>query len=388
MNGDLISAKELISFKSLAIFLLLANGFFQGPVFGQGADIDVTPDFYKEPGKNPNRDYVNQNFNEYIDPFSGALQLHYIDIRIPGNGGFDLKVARSYNSNSINWLNPFYRTSLAGLGWTLHFGRVIKGPNLGGICINDSPDTIKNNPVLELSDGSRQVLAFTGSTSPLMLTTNRWRADCNSNGTGLVVYAPDGTRYDMSQQVIEMGEYSWYVKKITDRNDNFITINYANSYSAEMTSVATSDGRSLNFTYDGQGTTSHRVRSISAGSGQTYYYDYSAIPGVLGGYYLTAVRRPDGTRWQYAYHNLLPDYQAGSYHLKQMTYPEGGAINYGYDYVYFDRQNTNPPGRSVVIAQKSDSLGGSWNFSYSPGTSGQYDETRVDGPSGRVTYRL
>jgi hypothetical protein len=48
------------------------------------------PDFYKEPGMQPNRDYVNQHFGEHIDPFTGALQLHYVDVHVPGNGGFDL----------------------------------------------------------------------------------------------------------------------------------------------------------------------------------------------------------------------------------------------------------------------------------------------------------
>jgi len=53
------------------------------------------PDFYKEPGLYPNRDYTNQHFGEHIDPFTGALQLHYTDVFIPGNGGFNLAVQRS-----------------------------------------------------------------------------------------------------------------------------------------------------------------------------------------------------------------------------------------------------------------------------------------------------
>ena len=63
---------------------------------------EVIPDFYKEPGLNPNRSFVNQNFNEHIDPFTGALQLHYVDVHVPGNGGFDLSVTRSYSSASID----------------------------------------------------------------------------------------------------------------------------------------------------------------------------------------------------------------------------------------------------------------------------------------------
>ncbi|MEB0140497.1 MULTISPECIES: hypothetical protein [unclassified Undibacterium] len=33
---------------------------------------EVIPDFYHDPGISPNRSYVNQNFNEQIDPFSGS----------------------------------------------------------------------------------------------------------------------------------------------------------------------------------------------------------------------------------------------------------------------------------------------------------------------------
>lgn len=144
---------------------------------------EAIPDFYKEPGLNPNRNYANDHPTEHIDPFTGSLQLQVVDLVLPGNGGFDLKVQRSYNSGSINWLNPFYRTSLMGLGWTFHFGRIVKSAT-GGPCANDYPDTVKGNPVLELPDGSRQILAFAGGASPLLLTAARWRADCNAGGTG------------------------------------------------------------------------------------------------------------------------------------------------------------------------------------------------------------
>ena len=58
------------------------------PLFAQTGG--KMPDFYKEPGLYPNRDYTNQHFGEHVDPFTGALQLHYTDVFIPGNGGFNL----------------------------------------------------------------------------------------------------------------------------------------------------------------------------------------------------------------------------------------------------------------------------------------------------------
>lgn len=178
---------------SLALLMTMAAW----PVHSQ----EVIPDFYKDPGIQPNRSYVNQGFGEFIDPFTGALQLHYVDIHLPGNGGFDLKVVRSYNSTSVEPTNPALHESLAGVGWNIHFGRVLKSRETS-ICFNKNSQTIADNPVLELPDGSRQLLAFTGTTAPLLITTQRWRADCITSGAGgLAVTSPDGTRYDMNQLV-------------------------------------------------------------------------------------------------------------------------------------------------------------------------------------------
>lgn len=53
---------------------------------------ESAPDFYKEPGIYPNRDYVNQHATENVDPFTGSLQIQSTDVYLPGEGGFDLKV--------------------------------------------------------------------------------------------------------------------------------------------------------------------------------------------------------------------------------------------------------------------------------------------------------
>lgn len=180
----------------LAVTLSLVGWITLGSAVAQ----EVLPDFYQEPGLFPNRDYVNQHVTEYVDPFSGALQLHSVDLYLPGNGGFDLEVVRSYNSASIDPTNPAAFDSLAGLGWTVHFGRVLKTHD-AQICVNRLAYTVADNPVLELPDGSRQPLYFTESTSPLILTAQRWRADCLSSSTGLAVYSPEGVRYEMAQQV-------------------------------------------------------------------------------------------------------------------------------------------------------------------------------------------
>lgn len=345
---------------------------------------EVIPDFYKEPGINPNRSYVNQNFNEHIDPFTGSLQLHYVDLHLPGNGGFDLQVVRSYNSASVDSLNPARYEGLAGVGWNVHFGRLLKKDT--AIC-STLGATVANNPVIETPDGGRQLLAVTGQTSPLMLTTQRWRADCLGAGAGLSVYAPDGTRYDMDHLVnVSVGtatQYAWYTTRITDRNGNTATINYAASASPQISSVSTSDGRTVSFSYLDSGLSTRRIASVS-GAGQTYSYSYTAIPNVTGKYQLTQVSRPGGTSWRYAYNGDLAG-NAGGYLMSQLTYPEGGTVGYAYDFVYFDGQ-ANPNSRSTVVKTKTTS-GGNWSFGYAPGSPGAYDTTTVSTPSGTITYQ-
>lgn len=86
---------------------------------GAGAE-EAMPDFYQEPGIYPNRDYLNQNFNEQIDPFTGGLGLHYADLYLPGNGGFDRNVIRSYKSASVNMART--DPGQASVGWNIHSG--------------------------------------------------------------------------------------------------------------------------------------------------------------------------------------------------------------------------------------------------------------------------
>lgn len=65
-----------------------------------------------------------------------GLTLTFEDIRLPGNGGLNLVIQRTYNSkNTCNeWTVTPYGTSCSkndentwlGFGWTLHFGRLFK----------------------------------------------------------------------------------------------------------------------------------------------------------------------------------------------------------------------------------------------------------------------
>ena len=256
----------------VGVILTLALCF---PLWG-GAQSGV-PDFYKDPGLYPNRDYLNQSVNEHIDPFTGSLQIHAVDLRVPGNGGLDIDIVRSYNSVGVDTSNPATYFGNAGVGWTLHFGRVLRvGTN---IC-NYQGATIANNAVLELPDGSRQILAVTGQVSPLLLSTRFWRADCAGSGMGLTVYSPTGMRYDMTQQVRASSgtnnTFAWYATRITDRNGNTLNISYVNPAGPEIRSVTSSDNRTVLFNYTDLGRAGSRITSITSG-GATWLYSYTRI---------------------------------------------------------------------------------------------------------------
>lgn len=80
---------------------------------------------------------------EHVDPFTGNLLLTFTDVELPGNAGMNLRIMRTYNSSiygskTYNWIAE---DSWAGVGWTLHLGRIL-------LSMNDQP-------ILELPDGSR-----------------------------------------------------------------------------------------------------------------------------------------------------------------------------------------------------------------------------------------
>lgn len=140
------------------------------------ADVKSTlPDFYAEPGAHPFRSPLQDSPNETIDPFSGALRLSHVDLVVPGNGGLDIRIQRTYNSNNVYLSRKSFRTfapyltellprTTTGLGWTLHFGRVLKSEDTSrpfNICDTNSTspnDDTLDNPVLELPDGSMHTL--------------------------------------------------------------------------------------------------------------------------------------------------------------------------------------------------------------------------------------
>ncbi len=408
------------------------------------------PDFYSEPGLNKGRAYENGLGNEAIDPFSGGLLLQYQDLVLPGDGGLDIVVNRTYRS--IQGAEPFLEQRqerrVTGIGWSIHFGRVWTAPNtvlcdtLGTVVTGPKLPASNRNPTFEASDGSRKVLVteYSATTPYHMISKDQWIATCLpavnnpwSNIDGLVVQSPDGTKYTLGVRGrTEIGDQTnnlpLLVNTIEDRNGNLLTIDYdftSSSY-ALINSVTASDGREVRFFYT-KGALQEDVRldKITAYPGtaeeRTWRYIYTPAQFTSTGftspwYLLTRVESPvSEIVWRYSYYPddpNGPDVVTGKnnpnrFSIKTITLPEGAAIDYEYAGVAFDTR----PGAlgadilTTVVSRKiqrgNTIENGTWIYEYRPHSIAPgaldgliseisfptLDETRVRGPQFCTTYK-
>lgn len=343
---------------------------------------EAAPDFYRESGPLPNRQQDSQRLAESVDPFSGLLKLRHVDVFVPGNGGFDLKVQRTYSSAVISQSGLPYPSPF-GYGWDIHFGRVSRGGQASDLCYWNTAGS-GGMPVFELPDGSTQVLVRDdGVVGNGLISAGRSRAVCN--GTEMTVITPDGTRYVMGRTVGGGTQVNRYLAtSITDRNGNSMTVSYSNGADGVVvpTGVSTSDGRSVSFSYTGEGQLK-RLDHISASGGRTWNYSFETID-TAG--FLTRVQPPAGSVWTYAYNADMPGSGHGRYAIRRLTYPTGGTIDYTYGRVTF--ASGAVPVSNVVVTRKSISPGGNWDYSYAPSNGfGVYDVTTVSAPKGTTIYR-
>ena len=350
---------------------------------------DEMRDFYAEPGMNPFRTAAGQDVTENIDPFSGNIQLSYVDLSIPGNGGLDINVSRYYNlpQSSPGYANPY------GYGWTMHLGRITIGSgHASGLC-GSGPvpggDTL-DNPAIEMPDGGRELLVHSSVLNDgTYITKSNWKAQCIDNTDytrGIVATAPDGTAYYMREYVFMQGEdgpageaaptvETWLTNQIVDAYGNSIDVSYLAIASGTklMSRLETSDGREVDFDYLDSNDMPVTATSVNArlsavrANGETWQYQYAPFNGgaaagwaLVDHYKLLRVIRPDGSSWSYQYGSIVsePAYRR----LTRVTYPAGGEINYTYQWLrpYLP----NPDFSIVAIDTKTQSnpgyAAGSW----------------------------
>ncbi len=78
------------------------------------------------------REMLSSTPEERIDPLTGAVSYSYVDAKLPGNGGLDLVIQRTFNSKDMCYAwtlpgsvwscNTYGEKTWMGFGWQLHLG--------------------------------------------------------------------------------------------------------------------------------------------------------------------------------------------------------------------------------------------------------------------------
>lgn len=360
----------------LKLFLLLT---FLLPsfVFADGDD-----PLYDAAGLNPYREALSNTDFEHIDPFTGGLVLNFEDMRLPGNGGLDLVVQRSYNSKNTcrNWVDSGTIScyglqeidSWVGTGWSLHMGKLMY-------------PKYSDNPIIEMPDGSQHE-AFQDLNGPSgsYITRDYWKLTFINN-TWTATFTDGKKMYfgniDRSSDNPQYDEY--YATKIEDTTGNNISIEY---YTPDVPyaikKITDSLGRVTNFTLTATPISPYgryRLAYITRPDGARISFDY--LP--FNNYYvkLNRVAPPEGQPWSFQYNTNINE-------LTELTTPYGGKIDYVYQttkstfvgFCYHNYRTIKTKTTSGVDAP------GTWNFSYEQDTTMDY--TVVTDSCGRTTkYR-
>jgi RHS repeat-associated protein len=386
-------------------------------------------DLITQPGQNPHRPYLDQTGWEQIDTYTRALRLSFVDVHLPGNGDFDLKVYRNYDSRGKDkyYVKPF------GHGWTMHMGYVnitseLRPSKLCGP--NPSQWYLHNNWPVTLHTPNGEIAQFIESDVPgaPRIFNNRWKLDCSRTTDAMIVVTdPEGSSYQMNpmahQDELTASQY-FMTTRITDRNGNWASIAYSQPFfpgggrQLGLSSITTSDGRSVIFNSEVDpmqcdpdvGQCGKRLKSITA-AGQTTSYQYCAASIQDSSTKLVGVTMPDQTRWQFGYHggvagfcntndlslyDFANDTQIPRFHwgLSKIITPQGGEVNYAYTVaadplLAVASMNIRFFGWQLTSKTTSGTNAGSWQFSNAAGshTGIATIDTTVNGPEGITLYK-
>lgn len=353
--------------------------------------VDPQRDIFYTEGNSLSAPEIN-TVSEHIDPFSGILTLAHTDIHLPGNGGLDLNLIRTYNSmiwgrrdnTSYPGLIAKNEKSPLGIGWSMTMGSVSnpfgKGSGAGASYQQD-------NPVVVMPDGSRHPFYVDKNDTTRFISKEFWvykliSGNGYSYGTWELTLT-DGTVYTFEYMTGNAGynvtdDFNNLIDRVAQvtsiRNAaNTASINisyyiYTNGYSYLKT-ITDSVNRAVTLNYD---YAAHKLTSVTVDS-RTFNYGYTTINNSN---YLTSVTPPagNGNGWTY-------DYERGgnTYELNSLTYPTGGQISYTYSDTSFATGIVNVTFRVVTGRTTSGRgiTGGTWSYSYSATSPGSPNVTTI-----------
>lgn len=340
--------------------------------------------------------------HDRVDPYTGELVVRHVDARIPGNGGFDLELARVYASKA-RWSahSPY------GPGWRMEFGSVTGATN--ACDVHDEPETIG----VALPDGGRVRLYRTDATpGARYLGRDRWSATCE--GSLLFLHTPQGETWEMGSvsesndgtppdsldqdKTTPVVEGTWQVLRKVDRNGNWIEFDYAidaidgagvtasNGAAGRLVGIETSDGRVVELDYEEDNNGWPRLEYVVSHDGngepRVWKYDHTLRMGSGAGCiefrydgYGEAGGEGDGCgpepATDFSQGLQITDPEGQSWSLRHcgdplecdfvMVGPRGGETRYSFDHMV---------GYGPVVEDKrtyddDDSLG-RWHFAYDP----------------------
>jgi len=257
-----------------------------------------------------------------VNEYSGGLEFTQTDVSIPGNNALQVQVGRR---KAVGVIQAYAGTGLFA-NWDLDIPRLRtiatqKEPNWYGagastnfnrcsqftappFTVADEPAVFPRLTILPNSfwDGYHMYIPGSGdqtllsrvSGNPIypsdgsaaqypILTNKHWQISClpaldNGPGEGFEARSPDGVRYRFDHLAVR--SYKTLIKPgVVPRVEGW-----------RVSSIASSDGRSITFAYSGNG---NRIQSISDGS-RTWTYAYNAAGN------LQTVTLPDMSSWTIA----------------------------------------------------------------------------------------
>jgi YD repeat-containing protein len=327
----------------------------------------------------PGRDTHTVLPYEHVDPMSGNLVLVTTDLVLPGNAGLDLVVQRVYNSK----IHPRYEhgdltpeeRSWVGLGWRLHFGRVINPTSL-----------VSGETKIEFPDGSRHPLYQTTAFPEGWMTRGFARYDRTTHTLKL----PNGLVYTFGHVAAANGllGVARYVTQIADPFGNTLSFAYfsapgpTDGVSQITQDLGAGQQRVVTFTFD---PATNTLATMHYGARRWQFH--TAPSGVPGHVVSIGVWRPDnyGDLAEFAYTYGMDGALPGE--LTVVKAPSQGRILFAYgDHHQRVAQRSV---RTRVVTSRStagDVAPGTWTFAY--GTGPHLNETVVETPCGSTTYRF
>lgn len=272
---------------------------------------------------------IDDMFGERVDLYSGALSFSATDLSIPGNNALPVAVTRKLQVHDRDNYGINGRRH-AFADWDIDI------PNVSGVfsttwhdnrCSQATPPMIQRVMPDEYWAGNHADLPGGGemlrdSSRPapstggpyLWITEGDTYFSClpgirNGSGQGFLALDKEGNRYWLDHMAqynepryvsVERGASPerlsiarrrnvLYASRVEDRFGNWVSYTYSNAYDqpVRLTSISSSDGRSVALQYNAEG----YVASVAAGS-RTWTYAYS-------GNNLASVALPDGSSWSF-----------------------------------------------------------------------------------------